>query len=91
MFLTACPPIAVKRLSSVVAHGCQGKTKPPVVYVWDVETLEVLRTIDAANTAANIQRSISGLAFSLDSSKLFLVRAGKRQQGHRSALTSWDV
>ena len=36
---------------------------------------KVLRTIDGGNTSANIQRSVSGLAFSLDSSMLLLVGA----------------
>mmetsp|Transcript_286 Transcript_286/g.349 ORF Transcript_286/g.349 Transcript_286/m.349 type:complete len:1072 (-) Transcript_286:246-3461(-) len=52
-----------------------GKSKPPLVYVWDVETLEILRTIDASATAANIQRTITSLCFSDDSSMLMVIGA----------------
>jgi hypothetical protein len=34
-----------------------------------------LRTIDGINTSANIQRSVSGLSFSSDSSMLLLIGA----------------
>lgn len=53
-----------------------GRSRPPIVYIWDLATLAVLRTIDVKVLAkVNIQRSITGLSFSNDSSKLFIIGA----------------
>jgi WD40 repeat protein len=42
--------------------------------VWELETLKVLRTIDVGQLAkVNIERSVTGLSFSDDSAKLFVI------------------
>lgn len=51
-----------------------GVSRPPIIYIWELANLKVLRTIDVKLLAkVNIQRSINGLSFSIDSSKLFVI------------------
>jgi WD40 repeat protein len=77
------------------------RSRPPLIYVWDVETLEVLRTVDGATTTAKLSRSVAGLCFSVDSRLLLAVGAddkhtvqpaeggGGREEGRWSVL--WNV
>ena len=72
--------MAVDSSGSLCATGqCasiyDGNAMPPLVLVWDLETLETLRTIDSRNSPANIQRTISGLCFSEDSRMLMVIGA----------------
>uniref|UniRef100_A0A7S2WGC3 EML-like second beta-propeller domain-containing protein n=2 Tax=Rhizochromulina marina TaxID=1034831 RepID=A0A7S2WGC3_9STRA len=75
--------LAVDETGTLVASAqCtsleDGSKVPPVVLIWDIATLEVLRRVDGKTPAAVIERTVSGLCFDSSSARLLIVGADEK-------------